>query len=276
MNTAIPLPLPPVYRAALDMTHRPTLSVVIPAFNEAERLPPTLADVSSFLRREGISHEILVVDDGSSDGTAGIVGSTTLLESTVRVIRLPRNRGKGYAVRTGVLAAAGEFILFADADGSTPITEYLRLREWMDRGAAVAIGSRAVTGDDTEIRALWYRKLLGRTFNFVVNLIAVPGVRDTQCGFKLFTRRAARFLFSQQRSDRFGFDVELLLIAQKAALPIAEVAVNWKNVPGSKVNLVRDSLKMLSELFVYRIRHFGVTPERFRSFEPEETASRSE
>lgn len=241
------------------------LSVVVPAFNERWRLPPTLIDMVDYLDQKSFRYEVIVVDDGSSDETADIVKKFERVREQVRLIRLPRNCGKGHAVRLGMLNAKGARVLFADADGSTPISEIDRLIAALDNGADIVIGSRAMFSKDTSVKTVWYRKLLGRLFNSVVNVILLPGIADTQCGFKMFTHKASEFLFSRQQSDGFSFDVEILYIAQRAELKITEVPINWENVPGSKVNLIVDALKMFRDVFRFRVKHRGVKPEDYRN-----------
>lgn len=242
------------------------LSIVVPAFNEERRLPPTLVDMIDYLDGHDRSYEILVVDDGSSDRTSDVVVKFERIRPQVHLIRVPRNYGKGHAVRTGVLNAHGKRILFADADGSAPIEELERLEACYAQGAEVVIGSRALFSPDTKVNARWYRKYLGRAFNFCVNVLVLPNIADTQCGFKLFSARAARYLFERQQSDGFSFDVEILYIARLAGLSIAEVPINWNNVPGSKVNLILDALAMFRDIILYKVRHRGVTPQSFDQF----------
>ena len=234
------------------------LSVIVPAFNEDQRLPKTILEILEFLGAQEQSYEVLVVDDGSSDETAPVVHRFETLTPAVRLLTYPHNRGKGYAVRFGVLNARGKHILFTDADGSTPIEELTRLQAAMDSGAAIAIGSRALFSRETSVKTLWYRKALGRIYNAIANVILLPGIADTQCGFKMFEREVALAIFNEQREERFAFDVELLFLARKLGCQIAEVPVNWHNVPGSKVSLIRDSLAMLCSLIRIRLRNvFG-------------------
>lgn len=237
-----------------------TISIVIPAYNEARRLPPTLVDMIDFFDSRKVSYEIIVVDDGSRDGTEDVVKKFQRIRPTVRLIRLPQNHGKGHAVRTGVLNATGQRILFADADGSTPIGEFLRLDAALDTGFDCAIGSRAKKSDETVVKTRWYRLVLGRIFNGCVNLVLLPGIADTQCGFKLFTAQSARFLFERQRANRYSFDVEILYLARLAGIKVVEVPISWHNVPGSKVNLILDSARMLRDVFVFRWRHRAIEP----------------
>ena len=231
------------------------LSIVIPAYNEQWRLPTTLIDIIDFLDSRKLHAEVIVVDDGSTDATIEAVRKFERIRPCVRLLRVPKNRGKGHAVRSGVLNAYGKLILFADADGSTPIGEFDRLKLAIDGGADVAIGSRAMISKDTTVSTLPHRKYLGRIFNYCVNIMILPEIADTQCGFKLFTSTAAHFLFERQKSNGFSFDVEILFIAQRAGLKIVEVPINWTNAPGSKVNLVLDSIKMFIDIFRFRVRH---------------------
>lgn len=243
------------------------LSIVVPAFNEERRLPPTLIDIIDFFDRKGVSYEVLVIDDGSKDTTAEVVRKFERVRSQVRLIQLPRNYGKGHAVRLGVLNSRGSQILFADADGATPIEEFERLEAALAGGADIAIGSRALASKETKVATSIHRRFLGRVFNKCVNMILLPSIADTQCGFKMFTRKAALFLFRRQRADRFSFDVELLYMAHKANLAIKEVPINWTNVPGSKVNLVLDSLSMFRDVFRFKVIHRGIDRECFEQFE---------
>lgn len=243
------------------------LSIVVPAYNEERRLPPTLIDIIDFFDRSGLSYEVLVIDDGSRDLTSEVVRKFERVRKQVRLIQLPKNYGKGHAVRLGVLNSHGNRILFADADGATPIQEFYRLDAAITEGADLAIGSRALASAETKVSTSLHRRLLGRIFNRCVNIILLPSIADTQCGFKMFTRKTALFLFRQQRADRFSFDVELLYMARKAELKVREVAINWTNVPGSKVNLVKDSLAMFRDIFRFRMAHRGVTRAAFEHFE---------
>ena len=210
----------------------PFLSVVIPAFNEAERLPRTLDRVGAFLRGFGPGHEILVVDDGSLDGTAErarAAGATVLRNDT--------NRGKGHAVRRGMLEARGQRRLMTDADLSTPIEELPRFLEKQAEGYDVVIGSRALPGANVEVHQPWFRENMGRLYNIFVRALALPGLWDTQCGFKLWTAEAARAAFADARLDGFSFDVEALYLARRRGYRIAEVPVTWRNDAATRVSL---------------------------------------
>ena len=215
----------------------PALSVVVPALNEEDRLPRTLERIVSHLSRRREGYELVVVDDGSRDRTAEraqAAGATVLRNET--------NRGKGYAVRRGMLAARGARRLMTDADLSTPIEELDRLCARMDEGHDVVIGSRALPGSRIEVRQPWYRENMGRFFNLFVRALAVPGVTDTQCGFKLFSGAAARDVFSAARLDGFSFDVEVLFLARRKGYRIAEVPVIWRNDAATRVSLLRGFL----------------------------------
>lgn len=252
-----------------EQTTKPIdISIVVPAYNEERRLPPTLIDMIDFFDRTALAYEIIVVDDGSTDATSDVVQKFERVREQVTLIQLPKNYGKGHAIRLGVLNSRGSMVLFADADGATPIAEFSRLQAALQAGADVAIGSRALASTDTKVTTSVHRKLLGRIFNRCVNTILVPSIADTQCGFKLFTRTAALFLFRRQTSDRFSFDVEILYIAEKAGLSIKEVPINWNNIPGSKVNLVIDSMRMLRDVFKFRMRHRNVAREHYEKGNP--------
>jgi len=232
---------------------RPDLSVVIPAYNEETRLPASLEALGAWLsgRTEALSAEVLVVDDGSTDRTAARAAETgRRLGLDVRVLVHDTNRGKGAAVRTGALAAEGKLVLVSDADFSTPIGEWEKLAAVR---APVAIGSRAVDESLVKERQPFYRVAMGKLFNVLVRLLAVPGIRDTQCGFKLFTREAARAVFSRATVDRFAWDVEALLLARKLGFAIVEVPVLWFDSPDSRVTLLGGAQAYL-ELFRIRFR----------------------
>jgi dolichyl-phosphate beta-glucosyltransferase len=212
----------------------PALSVVIPAYNEALRLPASLVRVKEHLVRLGVDHEIVVVDDGSTDATSAVARAAG---EGVRVLRHEPNRGKGYAVRRGMLAATGARRLLTDADLSTPIEELAKLEAALDGGCDVAIGSRAIAGARIEVHQPAYREVMGRLFNRLVRLLLLPGLHDTQCGFKLFSARAAEAAFADAALDGFSFDVEALYLARQRGLRIAEVPVTWRNDAATRVGL---------------------------------------
>jgi dolichyl-phosphate beta-glucosyltransferase len=237
------------------MRPQPDLSIVIPAFNEEARLGRTLEEYLAYCRRTKRQVEVIVVDDGSLDQTSMVVNAFAREHPEVRLIRLAENQGKGQAVRSGVVNARGRRILFADADAATPLSEVERLEAAIDAGAHVAIGSRALPDNEVKVKARLYRRVIGRIFHRLVELLTVPGVKDTQCGFKLFRGGVAHDLFSRMRVRGFSFDVEVLMMAQRRGYTIAEVPVNWTHQPGSKVNLVTDSARMFRDLFVIRGRY---------------------
>lgn len=230
----------------------PSLSVVIPAYNEAARLPPTLVRLDAYLRTALPDHEILVVDDGSTDDTAHRARASGL--SSLTVIGGAPNRGKGHAVRQGMLAARGARRLMTDADLSTPIEDLPRLMAALAEGADIAIGSRALPGSNVEVRQSWHREGMGRLFNLFVRVLALPDLHDTQCGFKVFTASAAEAAFTPARLDGFSFDVETLFIARRRGLRIAEVPVTWRNDVATHVGLLRGGQAFLD---LVRIRWNG-------------------
>jgi dolichyl-phosphate beta-glucosyltransferase len=232
----------------------PKFSIIIPAYNEENRLPRTLQSVYDYMQSRRESFEIVVVDDGSADGTAEFVRNFPCVSGTVRLISYSPNRGKGNAVRTGIFAARGELLLIDDADGSSPIEELSRLEKEIDQGADIVIGSRAKPDPDRRVEALAHRKLIGGTFNKIVRALLLDGLYDTQCGFKLFKREVARDVFCRSSMNGYGFDVEVLYIARLRGHQVAETAINWSNVDGSKVNVFVDSPKMFLELLTIKLR----------------------
>lgn len=229
------------------------LSVIIPAYNEETRLPLYLKQVMEFLELQPFSSEVIVVDDGSGDGTVAIVREFMQRYPRLRLEELPRNCGKGYAVKRGMAVARGKRFMFADADGATPIGELRRLLDAVEAGADIAIGSRAMKSDQCVVKGRAHRKIMGTVFNGLIRVLAIKGIHDTQCGFKLFTVSAAHRIFPLQRVKGFGFDVEILFLARRSGFRIAEVPVNWADVKGSKVRLVRDSFKMFCDVLKIRL-----------------------
>lgn len=231
----------------------PDLSVVVPAFDEADRLGGSLERMLTYLRSGSESFEILVVDDGSRDGTAALAAG--LDASEIRVLRHTVNRGKGAAVRTGMLASRGRRVLLSDADLSTPIEELERLEPHLS-SAHVVLGSRAVPGARITRRQARYRELMGKAFNVVIRYVGgVRGFRDTQCGFKLFRGEAARDLFADVLLDGFAYDVEMVWLARRRGLRVVEVGVTWAHRDASRVHPVFDSLRMLRDVLRYRFLH---------------------
>ena len=224
------------------------LSIVIPAYNEQARLPRTVLEAIGWCTRRGLNFELIISDDGSRDQTLALGHLFEESDNRVRAFACPHT-GKGGAVRFGVLNAKGRYILFMDADGATPLDEISKLLSALEQGHDVAIGSRIVQNPgEVEVKTSLHRKLIGRCFAFFVNLFAFGGIGDTQCGFKMFRREAALAIFPRQKTVGFAFDVEILFIARRLSLSIVEVPVNWVAQPGSKVNLVTDSIKMLWDI----------------------------
>ncbi|NIQ01285.1 MAG: glycosyltransferase, partial [Nitrospinaceae bacterium] len=215
------------------------LSIIIPAFNEESRLRETLPGLKRFLDRQDYAWEVILVDDGSEDDTSGVLQEFFTPEQG-RGVRYTPNRGKGYAIRQGVAAARGEVLLFTDADFSTPITEFPRLVQFLSQGFDIAIGSRSLPESNVVEHQAWYREGMGKVFNLMVRLLLFRGIIDTQCGFKCLRREQALPLFEKLTLDGFSYDVELLYLAKKRGLKIAEVPVTWKNHPESKVVIFRD------------------------------------
>lgn len=229
------------------------LSVVIPAYNEEARLDKTLNQVLAYLDADWQPYEVLVVSDGSTDRTEQIALRFAERYPQVKRLAYQPNRGKGYAVRYGMLRAQGKWVLFSDADLATPIEELDKLAQQLDQGYAIAIGSRPLRESQLIVRQPFYREWAGRAFNKVVQLLAVRGIRDTQCGFKLFTREAVQAIFPLCQLDGFSFDFEVLHYAQRLGYPIAEVPVRWMHQEGSKVSLLRDGFRMLRDLLWLRL-----------------------
>ena len=225
------------------------LSIVIPAYNEEQRLPPTLAKLEAFLQRQPLRYEIVVVDDGSKDNTVGVAQAAP----NVRVVRQIPNRGKGAAVRRGMLEARGQIRVMCDADGSMPAEELPKLlAPIIACEAEIAIGSRYAPGAKTDKKQPFYRVWWSRLANRVIQRSLVPGVRDTQCGFKAFTAEAARDLFRYARIDGWAFDLEILALARRRGLLIAEVGVEWKDDGRSRVNPLKDMWKVIREALTIR------------------------
>jgi glycosyltransferase involved in cell wall biosynthesis len=229
-----------------------SLSVVIPVYNEIARVPATLRQVVDYLQSRPERSEVLVVDDGSTDATAAVVENYCRQNRAVRLIRLAENRGKGFAVRTGVMNAQGELILFTDADLSAPIAEAARLLAALQNGYDVAIGSRGLKPEWIEVHQSRFRESSGKLFNFCLRAVTGLPFRDTQCGFKAFRREAARRIFPLQTIAGFGFDAELLYIAGKLGCKTLETPVHWAHSEGTKVRMIRDGLRMGADLFTIR------------------------
>jgi dolichyl-phosphate beta-glucosyltransferase len=233
------------------MNEKARLSIVIPAYNEEKRIRPSLKRIIDYSKKHFKDYEILVVDDCSKDSTNKIVSKYK--QDKVRVLRNEHNRGKGYSVKRGMIEAKYPLVLFSDSDLATPIEEVSKFIGFIEEGYEIVIASRNLRGSDVRARQPWYRQKIGKMFPLFVNLIALRGFKDTQCGFKLFKTDVARKIVKFQTFDRFCFDVELLFIAKKAGYKIKEAPVVWFDKAGSKVNFLKDGFNMLIDLF--RIRY---------------------
>ena len=236
----------------------PRLSIVIPAYNEASRIESTLVHVLRYLEQQDYHSEIIIVDDGSTDATYGVVRNMRTPNRTpIRIHQLKVNQGKGAAVKVGMAELAqGDYRLFYDADASTPIEEVDRIWAVFEAGADIVIGSRSLPESNVEVRQAWYREFMGRTYNQILKALKLSSFVDTQCGFKAFTAAATDSVFARQTVDRFSFDVELLFIAAKHGLNIRELPVRWINSRASRVSPVRDSARMFWDLILIHYRNW--------------------
>jgi glycosyltransferase involved in cell wall biosynthesis len=232
---------------------RPYLSIVIPAYNESARIERTLERVTSCVDDQGWDAEILVVDDGSHDATAQIVERWMERYPRLKLVKNNGNRGKGYSVRNGLLQAAGEVVMFTDADLSAPMQEANLLMAAIADGADVAIGSRWMDKTRQTMHQPLYRRFFGRCFNGVTRMVMGLPFKDTQCGFKAFRRSAAQIIFRLQRIERWGFDPEILFIARKLGYDVREVPVTWGHDERSRMSYLKDGMKMLEEMAVIRV-----------------------
>ena len=237
------------------MSAAPDLSVVVPAYNEERRLPITLENVLPVLEADHRTFEMILVDDGSTDSTLAIMRDWAARHPCLHVVAQQPNLGKGRALAEGVKTSRGALVLVSDTDFSTPITELPKLESAIGAGADIAIGSRAKRGAQVELSQPAYRVLMGKTFNLIVQALILPGIWDTQCGFKLFRGEVARDLFGRLTTDGFSYDVDVLYRARRSKRRIAEVPVRWINSPESKVSPVRSSLEMLRDII--RLRFGG-------------------
>jgi len=243
------------------------LSIIIPAYNEKQRLPIMLDETLSYLKQRkakdsNFTYELIVVDDGSKDTTSQISLKYSRFESTkvIRVLTLSKNRGKGGAVKRGMMVARGKYLLMADADAATKIQDLEKLEKELHsvekNGLGIALGSRRHLQKLAEKKRKWYRNILMWGFHILVDLLCVKGISDTQCGFKLFTRRTAQILFPNQHVERWAFDVELLYLAQRKSVPLVEVDVQWTEVPGSTLTPFAASVQMGKDLLRIRSAYF--------------------
>jgi len=229
-----------------------TLNIILPAYNEADRIGASLDKITEYAQRHAWTVEVIVVNDGSTDRTADIVRQYAARYPWLRLIDNPGNRGKGFSVRNGMLHAHGDILLFSDADLSSPIGEADKLIAALEAGADVAIGSRWVRKELQVVRQPLRRRILGRLFNLALRLVLGLNYKDTQCGFKAFRRSAAELVFTQQQVETWGFDPELLYLAKKVGLRIVEVPVYWAHSEGTRLHPLRDGMRMFAQLFQIR------------------------
>ena len=234
-----------------DSKQQPLLSIIIPAYNEALRLPDSLKQIDAFVQQQNFGVEVVVVDNNSSDGTAQVVQAAASERPYIQLLR-EAVQGKGAAVKNGMMAAAGEYLFICDADLSMPIGEVTKFLPPALNGHEVAIASREVAGAH-RYGEPQYRHLMGRMFNFIVRLLAIPEVQDTQCGFKVFRRDVAREVFPLQTIDGWAFDVEVLFIARQRGYKLIEVPINWYYRANSRINPVRDAINMVVEVLRVRV-----------------------
>jgi dolichyl-phosphate beta-glucosyltransferase len=241
------------------------VSIVIPAYNEESHIATAIRTICKYLASKPWTYEIIVVDDGSDDGTVPEARKVARdVKAPVRILLNGRNRGKGYSVRRGMLASQGDFALFSDADLSTPIYELDRMLAEALGGFEVVMGSRALKNSKIELHQPFYREVMGKTFNLILRSLGLSHFHDTQCGFKLFSRRAVQMIFPLTRINRFAFDVEILLIAHRLFLPVKELPVHWRDSMPSRVSLVQDSTRMFVDVLKLRLKAKTYAAEKLR------------
>lgn len=235
----------------------PTYSIVIPAFNEGTRLGPTLEKVLGYVHAQKLEAEIVIVNDGSRDNTADIVRAFAAKDPALRLVENPGNRGKGYSVRNGMLNARGQIVLFSDADLSSPIEEAPKLFQALEAGADIAIGSRWLRAETQTQRQPLHRQLFGRIFNLMLRVTLGLKFKDTQCGFKAFKRPAVQKIFPLQKTERWGFDPEILFLARKFKFKVKEVPVAWGHSGETRINPLVDGFRMFLEMM--HVRWYDLT-----------------
>ena len=236
------------------------ITIIIPAKDEEKRLPPFLASVINYCQQSRYRYEIIVVDDGSTDNTTQAAEAFKTTFPALSILTLPLNRGKGHAVKCGFLKAHGHIALFLDADGSTPVSEIERHLHFFDEGYDIVIGSRVLQDTSSSVKAKSYRKLMGLIFNRFVHTFLIKDIKDTQCGFKMFRHTTIHPIWDKVHLDGFGFDLEVLFLAQQLGFKIKEIPVNWIHVEGSKVSLLNDSIRMFINIFQIKQWHPKPSP----------------
>lgn len=240
------------------MERHSTYSIIIPAYNESERIVASLDKILAYIAEQNWTAEVVVVNDGSKDNTADIIRGYMRQHQNVRLLENPGNKGKGYSVRHGMLEARGDILLLSDADLSSPIYEAPKLFDAIENGGAdIAIGSRWLQKETQTVRQPFYRQVSGRVFNLMLRVVLGLKQKDTQCGFKAFTRKAAMSIFPPQKIERWGFDPEILFLANKFGLKTVEVPVEWANDDRSKINPLTDGFRMFTEMM--RVRWYSIS-----------------
>ena len=256
-----------ILKPSLDIGHsllaigysKSSLTIVIPVYKEAPRLPASLESIRTFAQRDtGMEVEVIFVDDGSPDDSVAIIAAYIAQHNLTnfRQISYQPNRGKGYAVKTGILAATGDLVLMSDTDLSTPLDDFAKLKSALDAGADIACGSRAVAGAHIGVKPPLRRRISSRVFNLLVRMAGVRGIRDTQCGFKLFRTPAAKHIFGMMRTERFAFDVEMIAKARKLGYKLVEVPVTWNYSDNSTVRLLSSGSRMVFDIGLIVLRRF--------------------
>lgn len=235
------------------MHEGPYLSIVIPAYNEETRIGHSLKKILFYLERKGYSYELIVVDDGSKDETLKVISRIAERDGDIRVLRNKNNCGKGYAVKKGMLNAKGSYILFTDADLSTPISELDKFLQVVKNGYDIIIGSRKVSGAQIEVHQSWLREFIGKGFTWLTNIVVTKDISDVTCGFKCFKKAAARAVFSKQKLYDWSFDAEILFLAQKYGYQVKQMPVRWRNDSRTKFSVLRDILPSLLGLAKIRV-----------------------
>ena len=231
------------------------ISIIIPAYNEEKRIEPTIKRIIEYIKPKFKNFEIIIVDDGSKDKTIEIISKYQKENKEIKILKNIKNKGKGFSVKKGLLEAKYDLVLFSDSDLATPIEELEKLKEKIEKGYDIAIASRNLKTSNIVVKQPLYRQFLGKLFPYFVQIIAVSGIKDTQCGFKMYKEEIAKEIAKKQTLERFSFDVEQLFIAKKYKYKIAEIGVKWIDKEGSKVNTIKDGIKMLRDLFIIKINN---------------------